>query len=47
LTQAWDRAWFVKAKSDKDKILISCDKLMKFGGLSRTGYSLTDQNEPL
>jgi len=47
LIRAWGRAWFVKVRSDHDKILITCNKLVKLGDLLRIGCSLSGRDEPI
>ena len=43
--QVWGRAWFVRAISDPNKILITFEKLVELDGLSRTGRSLNGKDE--
>jgi len=43
--QAWGRAWFVRARSARDTILVTYEKLMEVGGLLRIGCNLYGRDE--
>jgi len=47
LYQAWGWAWLVRAKSSHDRILVTFEKLVELGGLSRTECNLSGRDEPI
>ena len=45
--QAWVRALFVRYRNGHDIILVTCEKLVKLGGLPRIGCSHNGRVEPI
>jgi len=47
IDQAWGTAWFVRAKSGCDIILVTCEKLVELGVLPRIRCKLGGKDKPV